>query len=78
LWKLFVQEKTENYSEIVPGLISSYNVMGCNMSLKLHFLHSHMDFFLPQNMGALSNEYGERFHQDISQIEKRYIGKWSS
>jgi len=22
-----------------------------------------------------SNEYGERFHQDISQIEKRYSGK---
>jgi hypothetical protein len=37
-----------------------------------------MEFFSPENIGALSNEYGERFHQDISQMEKRYSGKWSS
>ena len=34
-------KKTENYSEIVQELISSYSGVGCNMSLKLHFLHSH-------------------------------------
>jgi hypothetical protein len=32
--------KEENSSEILGELISSYSVMGCNMSLKLHFLHS--------------------------------------
>jgi hypothetical protein len=46
------------------------------MSVKLHFLHSHLDFF-PENMGAISNEHGKRFHQDTSQIAKRYGGKWS-
>ncbi|GBP90238.1 hypothetical protein EVAR_100685_1 [Eumeta japonica] len=30
------------------------------MSLKIHFLHSHLDFF-PQNLGAVSDEHGERF-----------------
>jgi hypothetical protein len=25
----------------------------------------------PENMGAVSNEHGERLHQDIPQIEKR-------
>jgi hypothetical protein len=34
-------EKAENYSEIVQELIPSYSVAGCNMSLKLLFLHSH-------------------------------------
>jgi len=37
---------------------------GCLMSLKLHFLHSHIEFF-SENLGAVSEEYGERFHQDI-------------
>jgi hypothetical protein len=31
----------------------------------------------PENMGAISNEYGESFHQDIFQMEKMYSGKWS-
>ena len=32
------------------------------MSLKIHFLHSHLDFF-PENLGDVSDEHGERFHQ---------------
>jgi hypothetical protein len=47
------------------------------MSLKIHFLHAHLDFF-PENCGALSYEYGECFHRDIAAKEKRYQGKWSS
>ena len=43
--------------------------MGCNMSLKIHFLRSHLDFF-PPNLSAVSDERGERFHQDISTTEK--------
>jgi hypothetical protein len=46
------------------------------MSLKVHFLGSHLDFF-PENLGAVSDEHGERFHQDIYNMEKRYQGKWS-
>jgi hypothetical protein len=46
------------------------------MSLKVHFLDSHLDFF-PENLGAASDEHGERFHQGISNMEKRYQGKWS-
>jgi hypothetical protein len=53
--------------------------MGCNMSLKLHFLHFRTDSpSPPENMGVMSSEYGESFHQDISQMEKMYGGKWSS
>jgi hypothetical protein len=34
------------------------------MSLKIHFLESHLDFF-PENIGRVGDEHGERFHQDI-------------
>ena len=36
--------------------------------------HSHLDFF-PPNLGAVSDEQGERFHQDIAIMEKRYQRK---
>ena len=49
---------------------------GCKMSFKVHFLDSHLDFF-NKNMSDVSDEHGERFHQDISVIENRYKGKWS-
>lgn len=68
--------KAANYSELVDQLVQSYNMMGCNMSLKLHFLHSHLSFF-HDNLGDVSDEHGERFHQDIAQMESRYKGKWS-
>ncbi|UYV64369.1 hypothetical protein LAZ67_3000426 [Cordylochernes scorpioides] len=63
--------KVENYRDIVNDLLLSYKALGCNMSLKIHFLHSHLDFF-PDNLGAVSDEHGEMFHQDISSMEKRY------
>ena len=56
--------------------MQSYEKLGCNMSLKIQFLHSHLDF-LPENCGAVSEEHGERFHQDVSSMEKRYQGKWN-
>jgi hypothetical protein len=64
--------KAENYHETVSDLLTAYKVM----SLKVHFLDSHLDFF-PENLGAVSDEHGQRFHQDISNMEKRYQGKWS-
>jgi len=47
------------------------------MSLKIHFLFSHADFF-PLNCGDVSDEHEESFHQDISVMENRYKGKWSA
>jgi hypothetical protein len=45
------------------------------MSLKLHFLHFHLDY-CPENLGDLSEEQGERFHQDVKEMERRYQGQW--
>ncbi|UYV62780.1 hypothetical protein LAZ67_2001912, partial [Cordylochernes scorpioides] len=64
----------ERLCEPIKG--TGRNALGCNMSLKIHFLHSHLDFF-PDNLGAVSDEHGERFHQAISSMEKRYQSKWS-
>jgi len=50
--------------------------MGCSMSLKVHFLDSHLDFF-PENLSTVSDEDGKRFHQEISIMDKSYQGKWS-
>ena len=66
--------KAENYIEIVENMIEAFRRLGCRMSLKLHFLHSRLEFF-PDNLGAVSDEHGERFHQDIAVVETRYKGK---
>ena len=42
---------------------------GARMSLKIDFLHSHLDVF-SSNMGEISDEHGERFHQEIKEMEK--------
>jgi hypothetical protein len=44
------------------------------MSLKLHFLASHLYYF-PPNLGAVSEEQGERFHQELKDVERRYQGR---
>jgi hypothetical protein len=36
----------------------------------------HWDFF-PINLGDISDKYGERFHREISTMEKRYKRKYN-
>ena len=68
--------KAPNYREIVGELLQSYLDIGCNMSLKIYFFDSYLDFF--RQSGAVSDEHGERFHQDIYALEKRYQGQRSA
>jgi hypothetical protein len=37
--------KAVNFSKLVDDLITSYKKLGCNMSLTMHFLHSHLESF---------------------------------
>ena len=71
------QQKSKKYQERVQDLLTSHKAMGCNMSLKNHFLESHLNIF-PENLGEVSDENGERFNQGVMVIEKRYQGKWTS
>ena len=34
--------------------------------------------FFPENLGEVSDEHGERFHQDILAMKKQYQGKGTS
>ena len=51
-WQAFVMvvknflgnNRVENYVELVDNILKTYRQMGCRMSLKMHFLHSHLDF----------------------------------
>lgn len=46
------------------------------MSVKLHYIDSHLDEF-PTNCGKNSEEKGERFHQDILICEEKISEKFS-
>jgi hypothetical protein len=69
--------KSANYQQLIDDLLKEYERLGCRMSIKLHYLHSHLDFFR-DNLGDVSEEHGERFHQDMQTMEKRYQGRWNS
>ena len=56
--------KASNYKELEENMLEKYHNLGCNMSIKMHYLHSHLDWF-PENCGDVSDEQGERFHQDM-------------
>ena len=73
----FGNKKASNYKELVANLLSSFEDIVAKMSIKFHFLHSHLDCF-PENLGALSDEQGERFHQDVKEMEERYQGRWDA
>lgn len=68
-------KRADNYKDIVREMIHAFRDM--KVSLKIHFLDSHLDFF-PDNCGDCSDEHGERFHKDIATIEQRFKGKDSS
>ena len=68
--------RRDDFAAVVSNLIESCKKLGCRMSLKLHFLRSHLDFFR-DNLENVSEEHGKRFHPDIQVMEKRYQGRWN-
>jgi hypothetical protein len=60
---------TENFKELIEDM-SSYHKLGCSMSLKIHMFHSHLNFFC-DSCGMVSDEHGERIHQEIATMEIR-------
>lgn len=73
----FEEHLCDDNTNIVEQLLVAYHQLGCRTSLKIPFLHSYLDIFLP-NLGNVSNEQWEQFHQDIEVMEKRYEGKMVS
>ena len=56
--------KEQHFRELVKKMLSALGQLGTNMSIKDHFLCSHLDRF-PDNLGDYSEEQGEILHQDI-------------
>lgn len=67
-------KRADDYATKVKDMINAYAAMKVNMSLKIHFLVDHLNFF-PSNCGDCSDQQGERFHQDLATMEKRFNGK---
>ncbi|KAI6651349.1 hypothetical protein LOD99_5316 [Oopsacas minuta] len=67
--------KANNYIDLVNDMIYKFKDLDVKIRIKVHYLFSHLDRFL-ENLGDLSEEQGERFHQVIKVIEERYQGRW--
>ena len=52
-------------------MLDNFQELRCQLSIKVPFLHSHLDFF-PLNLGAVSEEQRESFHKDMKIMEIRY------
>ena len=62
-------------------LLTSYKAMGCNMSLKIRFLVSHLDF-LPENLSEVSDEQVKDFTKTFwlwksgaKQVDLKNVGR---
>jgi hypothetical protein len=59
-----------DYKNITHNLLEHCKNLVCNVSIKLNSMHSYADYF-PQNLGSVSHEYYERFHQNMREMDKR-------
>ena len=69
--------KASNYRYFVDVMLRNFQALGSRMSVKLHYLFSHLDYF-PENLGDVSEEQGERFHQNIKTLKEKYQGRWNA
>ena len=63
-----VNIRAENYRELIEA-ISFYHKLGCNMSFKIHRLHSYLDIF-PDHCGMFSDEHGELLMRKLQRWRK--------
>ena len=62
--KFLGNTKNSDYKTIVENMLACFETLRCRISLKVPFLHPHLDYF-PQNLGDMSEDHSKRFHQDI-------------
>lgn len=68
------KNRDNDFKVLVKKMLQSFQVIGVSMTLKLHFLNNHLEEFANQ-LPTESDEQGERFHQIIMPMEKRFKGK---
>ncbi|CAH0547049.1 unnamed protein product [Brassicogethes aeneus] len=60
--------RAENWSVLIEEMIHAFHKINVSMSLKVHFLHCHIDKFAEQSP-CESDEHGERFHPIAANLE---------
>jgi hypothetical protein len=63
---LLGNHKAADYQNVLQDILISYKAMGCNVSLKSHFMELSLNFFL-RNLGEVSDEH-------LCQISPRTYG----
>ncbi|GFS87211.1 uncharacterized protein TNCV_213371 [Trichonephila clavipes] len=72
-WCNIPQDQIVNLILSMPRRFQDF---GYNMSLRIHFLDSRLNFF-PDNCRQVSDEHSKPLHQDFTSIEKLHQGNWS-
>jgi len=71
--------RSENWHILIEDMLTAFHCLNVRMSLKIHFLHSHVEKFAVQSPNE-SDEHGERFYQVTARFEhiaaKRYMLFW--
>ena len=74
--KNFLDNKgSGDYISLVENMLNNYHDVGVNMSIKVHFLDSHLNKF-PVSCGEVSDEQG--FLQYITIMKDRHQGRWDT
>lgn len=68
--------RSRTYKSDCKQLVKNFELQGCLMSVKLHYIDKHVDDF-PSDCGKLGEEKGERFHKDIESCERRFLQKYN-
>ena len=66
--------KSDNHQQLIERMIRDFKELNVLMSVKLHYLHCHLDKFR-ESCGGYGEEQGENFHKEMSVFERRYKGK---
>lgn len=66
--------RSENWRGLIFDMLHSFDEINVRMSLKIHFLHHHLDHFEKQ-IPTESDEHGEKFHQITIPMESWFSGK---
>lgn len=70
----FGNVKSPKSALMVRKMLRHFREIGVKVSPKLHLLVVHLNEF-PENLGDVSDEHGERAHQQMKYMEKRFFKK---
>lgn len=66
----FGKHRSTTFRDDVKEMLRNFDLIGVHMSLKIHYLHYHLDYFARQ-LSTKSDEQSERYHQTALPFESR-------